>query len=37
MGKCKLKNLVNLGAFFNYEKLPTYKKSKDKNKEQWEQ
>jgi hypothetical protein len=33
MGKHKLKNLMNLGAFSSYKKLPTYKKSKHKNKE----
>ncbi|KIM74143.1 hypothetical protein PILCRDRAFT_14692 [Piloderma croceum F 1598] len=26
-------NLINLGSFSNYKKLPTYKKSKQENKE----
>ena len=33
MVKRGLKNLINLGSFANYKKLPTYKKSKQKNKE----
>jgi hypothetical protein len=33
MVKRKLKNLINLGSFANYKKLPTYKKSKQQNKE----
>lgn len=32
MGKRKLRNLVNLGSWSNYKKLPTYKKSEE-NKE----
>jgi hypothetical protein len=33
MPKGKLMNLVNLGAFSNYKKLPTYKKTKPQEKE----
>jgi hypothetical protein len=33
MVKRRLKNLTNLGSFSNYKKLPTYKKSKQENKE----
>jgi hypothetical protein len=33
MVKQRLKNLINLGSFSNYKKLPTYKKSKQENKE----
>ena len=33
MVKWRLKNLINLGSFSNYKKLPTYKKSKQENKE----
>jgi hypothetical protein len=33
MVKRGLKNLINLGSFSNYKKLPTYKKSKQENKE----
>jgi hypothetical protein len=30
MVKRRLKNLINLGSFSNYKKLPTYKKSSSK-------
>jgi hypothetical protein len=33
MPKRKLRNLLNLGAFSNYKKLPTYKKTKPQDKE----
>jgi len=33
MGKQKLMNLANLGSWSSYKKLPTYKKSKEQNKE----
>jgi len=33
MVKQKLKNLINLGSFYSHKKLPTYKKSKQENKE----
>ena len=33
MVKQRLKNLINLDSFSNYKKLPTYKKSKQENKE----
>jgi hypothetical protein len=33
MPKRRLRNLLNLGAFSNYKKLPTYKKTKLQDKE----
>ena len=33
MPKRKLRKLLNLGAFSNYKKLPTYKKTKPQDKE----
>jgi hypothetical protein len=33
MGKQKLINLRNIGLWSSYKKLPTYKKSKEENKE----
>jgi hypothetical protein len=33
MGKQQLRNLANLGSWSSYKKLPTYKKSKEENKE----
>ena len=33
MVKQRLNNLINIGLFSNYKKLPTYKKSKQENKQ----